>query len=77
MSPPIDRLGETGKTAAQSAAQHACEYLPTELLKHVRESDYQALNTAVSGGIRERLGVQALAAGYERPYRICPLHMDR
>ena len=57
MCPPIDRLGETGKNAAQSAAKHACEYLPTELLKHVRENDYQALNITISDGIREMLGV--------------------
>jgi hypothetical protein len=58
MCPPIDQLGETGETAAQSAAQHACEYLPTEVLKHVRENDCQALNIAMSDGIREMLGVQ-------------------
>jgi len=57
MCPSIDRLGETGKNAAQSAAKHACEYLPTELLKHVRENDHQALNIAISDGIREMLGV--------------------
>jgi hypothetical protein len=57
MCPPIDRLGETGKNAAQSAANHACEYLAPELLKHVRENDYQALNIAISDGIREMLGV--------------------
>jgi hypothetical protein len=57
MCPLIDRLGETGKNAAQSTAKHACEYLPTELLKHIRESDYQALNIAISDGIREMLGV--------------------
>lgn len=57
MCPPIDRLGETGKNAAQSAAQHASEYLPLELLKHVRENDYKALNIAISDGIREMLGV--------------------
>jgi hypothetical protein len=57
MCPPIDRLGETGKNAAQSAAHHACEYLPSELLKHVRENDYRALNVAISDGIREMLGV--------------------
>lgn len=57
MSSAINRLGETGKNAAQSAAQHACEHLPSELLKHVRGSDYQALNIAISDGIREMLGV--------------------
>jgi hypothetical protein len=57
MCSPIDRLGETGKNAAQSAAKHASEYLPSELLKHVRENDYQALNLAISDGIREMLGV--------------------
>jgi hypothetical protein len=57
MSSAIDRLGETGKNAADSAARHASEYLPTELLKHVRQSDYQALNIAISDGVREMLGV--------------------
>ena len=57
MCPPIDRLGETGRNAAQSAAKHASENLPSELLKHVREDDYQALNIAISDGIREMLGV--------------------
>jgi hypothetical protein len=57
MCSPIDRLGETSKDAAQSAAKHASEYLPLELLKHVRENDYQALNLAISDGIREMLGV--------------------
>jgi hypothetical protein len=57
MCPPIDRLGETGKYAAQSAAKHASENLPSELLKHVRENDYHALNFAISDGIREMLGV--------------------
>jgi hypothetical protein len=56
MCPPIDRLGETGKYAAQSAAEHASEYLPSELLKHVQENDYQALNIAISDGIQEMLG---------------------
>lgn len=57
MRPPLDRLGETGKNAAQSAAKHASEYLPSELLKHVRENDYQALNIAISDGLQEMLGV--------------------
>jgi hypothetical protein len=57
MCPPTDRLGETGKNAAQSAAERASENLPSELLKHVRESDYQALNIAISNGIREMSGV--------------------
>jgi hypothetical protein len=57
MRPHIDRLGETAQNAAQSAAEHSCEYLPTELLKPVRENDYQTLNLAISDGIREMLGV--------------------
>jgi hypothetical protein len=57
MCPPLDRLGETAKNAAQSAAKQASEYLPSELLQHVRQNDYQALNIAISNGIQERLGV--------------------
>ena len=57
MCPPIDTLGETGKDAAQSAAKHASEYLPGELLKNIRENDYQTLNISISDGIREMLGV--------------------
>ena len=57
MCPPIDRLGETGKNAVQSAAKHASEYLPTELLKHVRVKDCPASNLAMSDGIQEMLGV--------------------
>jgi hypothetical protein len=56
MHPYIDRLGETGEYAAQSAAEHASEYLPSELLKNVQENDYQLLNIAISDGIREMLG---------------------
>jgi hypothetical protein len=40
MHPLIDRLGETGKNAAQSEVKHLCEYLSTELLKYVLESNY-------------------------------------
>lgn len=57
MCPLIDRLGESGKNAAQSAAEHASEHLPSELRKHVRENDYKALNIAISDGIREMSGV--------------------